>query len=48
MTLVFGPDKESLQGKGLIRTIYDPCCGTGGLLSIGKQWVKENETRMSS
>ena len=42
VTLVFGPDKESLQGKGLLRTIYDPCCGTGGLLSIGKQWVKEN------
>ena len=42
VTLVFGPDKENLQGKGLIRTIYDPCCGTGGLLSIGKQWVKEN------
>ena len=42
VTLVFGPDKENLQGKGLVRTIYDPCCGTGGLLSIGKQWVKEN------
>jgi type I restriction enzyme M protein len=42
VTLVFGPDKENLKGKGLIRTIYDPCCGTGGLLSIGKQWVKEN------
>ena len=42
VALVFGPDKDSLQGKGLIRTIYDPCCGTGGLLSIGKQWVKEN------
>ncbi len=42
VTLVFGPDKEKLQGKGLIRTVYDPCCGTGGLLSIGKQWVKDN------
>jgi len=42
VTLVFGPDKKNLQGNGLIRTIYDPCCGTGGLLSIGKQWVKEN------
>ena len=42
VTLVFGPDKDNLQGKGLIRTIYDPCCGTGGLLSIGKQWVKDN------
>ena len=42
VTLVFGPDKENLQGKGLVRTIYDPCCGTGGLLSIGKQWEKEN------
>ena len=42
VTLVFGPDKENLQGKGLIRTIYDPCCGTGGLLSVGKQWVKDN------
>ena len=42
VTLVFGPDKKKLQGKGLIRTIYDPCCGTGGLLSVGKQWVKDN------
>jgi len=42
VTLVFGPDKEKLQGKGLIRTIYDPCCGTGGLLSIGKKWIKDN------
>lgn len=28
-TLVFAPDRDVLTGAGVIRTIYDPCCGTG-------------------
>ena len=42
VSLVFSENKESLQGEGKIRTIFDPCCGTGGMLTIGKQWIKEN------
>lgn len=41
-SLVFEGDKESLQGTGKIRSIYDPCCGTGGMLTIGKEWIQKN------
>lgn len=42
VSLVFEPEKESLKGKDLIRSIYDPCCGTGGMLTVGKDWILEN------
>jgi len=42
VSLVFEGDRENLQGKGKIRSIYDPCIGTGGMVTIGKQWVLEN------
>ena len=42
VSFVFGGDKGNLQGKGKIRSVYDPCCGTGGMLTIGKEWIKDN------
>lgn len=42
VSFVFGADKHKLQGTGKVRSIYDPCCGTGGMLTIGKQWVLDN------
>ncbi len=42
VSFLFGGDKPDLQGEGLIRTVFDPCCGTGGMLTIGKKWVHEN------
>ena len=42
VSLVFGGDKENLKGENKIRSIYDPCCGTGGMLTIGKEWIHEN------
>ena len=42
VSLVFEPDKSILSKSGIIRSIYDPCCGTGGMLTIGKEWIKEN------
>ena len=42
VSLVFSPDKDDLQGEGKVRSIFDPCCGTGGMLTIGKEWVREN------
>ena len=42
VNFVFGGDTEDLSGEGKIRSIYDPCCGTGGMLTIGKKWIHEN------
>ncbi len=42
VSLVFDQDKDDLSKEGTIRTVYDPCCGTGGMLTIGKDWIKEN------
>ena len=42
VSLVFNEDEDNLKGEGIIRSIYDPCCGTGGMLTIGKEWVNEN------
>ena len=42
VSLVFSENKEDLQGEGKIRSIFDPCCGTGGLLTMGKEWILEN------
>jgi len=42
VSMVFSGDDENLKGEGIIRSIFDPCCGTGGMLTIGKEWVNEN------
>ena len=42
VSLVFSEDKEDLQGKGKVRSIFDPCCGSGGMLTIGKEWIHNN------
>jgi type I restriction enzyme M protein len=42
VSFVFGGDREDLQGEGKIRSVFDPCCGTGGMLTIGKEWIHEN------
>jgi type I restriction enzyme M protein len=42
VSLVFSENKEDLQGEGKIRSIFDPCCGTGGMLTTGKEWIIKN------
>ncbi len=42
VSLVFSEDKDNLKGEGVVRSIFDPCCGTGGMLTIGKEWIHEN------
>ena len=42
VSFVFGGDRKNLEGEGKIRSVFDPCCGTGGMLTIGKEWVQEN------
>lgn len=34
VSLLLANDKDALTGSGVIRQVYDPCAGTGGMLSI--------------
>lgn len=42
VSLVFYPDKEKFSDPNKIISVYDPCCGTGGMLTIGKDWIFKN------
>ena len=42
VNLLFAEHKEELKGKGLIRAIYDPACGTGGMLTVAKDHITSN------
>lgn len=42
VSLLFTGEEEHLKGKGVVRSMFDPCSGTGGLLTQGKEWVREN------
>lgn len=33
-------DADALTGSGIIRTVYDPACGTGGMLAIVEEEMK--------
>ena len=41
VSLLFAEHREDLSGQGVIRSIFDPCCGTGGMLTIGKEYFRE-------
>lgn len=41
VSLLFAEHREDLRGEGLVRKIFDPCCGTGGMLTIGKKYFHE-------
>ena len=40
--LLFAVNQEDLKKKGIIRTLYDPACGTGGMLTIGKEHILQH------
>src|SRR5438477_11694256 len=37
--LLFAGEDESLKRKGAVVTVCDPCCGSGGMLTIAKAYV---------
>ncbi|WP_419949028.1 type I restriction-modification system subunit M [Candidatus Palauibacter sp.] len=39
--LMLAGDEEELTRPGTVRTVYDPCCGSGGMLMIAKQHILE-------
>jgi len=45
VNLLFLNDKEILTRKGIVKTIYDPACGTGGMLSVAENYLRELNPR---
>ncbi len=41
VNLLFEEDGEALTQKGIIRKLYDPACGTGGMLSVAEAYLRE-------
>ncbi len=40
--LLFSADDENLAGQAPMRQVYDPTCGTGGMLSVAEEWITEH------
>ena len=45
--LLFVNDREVLTGKGIIRRVYDPACGTGGMLTVAEESMKMLNNELS-
>lgn len=41
VNLLFVNDRAILRKEGIIKTLYDPACGTGGMLSISEEYLYE-------
>lgn len=39
--LLFIEDDEALRTPGIVRTMLDPACGTGGMLSVAAEYLRE-------
>ncbi len=42
VALLFEEDKKKLKGQGVVRSIFDCCCGSGGMLTIGEDYIKDH------
>jgi type I restriction enzyme M protein len=40
VNLLFAGDGTQLRTKGIVKTMYDPACGTGGMLSIAEEYLR--------
>jgi type I restriction enzyme M protein len=43
--LVFIEDDDALRTPGIVRTLLDPACGTGGMLSVAADYLRELNPR---
>ena len=42
VNLLFEPDSEALTKPGIVRTLCDPACGTGGMLSVAEDYLRDH------
>ncbi len=45
--LLLAGDEGRISKKGMVVTVYDPCCGSGGMLTITKEHILGNRKRPS-
>ncbi|HEX74287.1 MAG TPA: SAM-dependent DNA methyltransferase [Dehalococcoidia bacterium] len=41
VNLLFNPEEDILTKPGIIKTLFDPACGTGGMLSISDEYLNQ-------
>lgn len=41
VNILFVNDKDILRREGIVKTLYDPACGTGGMLSIADEYLND-------
>lgn len=41
VNILFHDDNDILSGSNVAKTIYDPACGTGGMLSVAEEYLHE-------
>src|SRR5690606_11116774 len=39
--VLFIEDRDLLRQEGIVKTLYDPACGTGGMLSVAESYLKD-------
>lgn len=45
INILFAPDDKILRDKGSTKSIYDPTCGTGGMLVLAEEYLKEKSVK---
>ena len=43
--LMLAGDEERIARPGVVRSVYDPCCGSGGMLMIAKEHITSGMSR---
>ena len=41
VNILFYDDNDILSGNNVVKTIYDPACGTGGMLSVAEEYLHQ-------
>ena len=48
VNLLFIEDDDALAKPGVVRTLYDPACGTGGMLSVAEDHLRALNPRRAA
>lgn len=41
VNLLFVGEEDVLSKPGVVKTLFDPACGTGGMLSVAEEWLRQ-------
>ena len=45
VNLLLAPDEETLVKPGKVTVVFDPACGTGGMLAESERWIHEHNNK---